>query len=85
MSATWSRASENPLRVDLDAGDGAEPAPYVHVRRGLEARIDRKTFYRLVDLGAEHAVDGGTPHFGVWSGGVFFPFLPADDLEHPAE
>src|SRR5258708_1345221 len=30
----------NPIRVETDAGSG-EPAPYVHVRRGLEARIAR--------------------------------------------
>ncbi len=69
----------NPLRLVLDA-PGGEPAPYIHVRSGLEALIDRKTFYRLVDLGTEHDVDG-VPHFGVWSGGVFFPFLPATELD----
>jgi hypothetical protein len=43
-----------------------EPSPYVHVRAGLEALIDRKSFYRLVDLGEAHKVDG-TDWFGVWS------------------
>jgi uncharacterized protein len=69
----------NPIRVALDPETG-EPAPYVHVRRGLEALIDRKTFYRIVDLGSEHPVEG-VPHFGVWSGEVFFPFLPTAELE----
>lgn len=64
----------NPIRVTRDPATG-EPAPYVHVRRGLEALIDRKSFYRLVDLGVER--DGA---FGVWSGGAFFPFIPAADL-----
>ena len=41
---------EHPIRVDRDPATG-EPAPYVHVRRGLEALIDRKSFYRLVELG----------------------------------
>jgi hypothetical protein len=50
------------------------------VRRGLEALIDRKSFYRLVDLGAIETVDG-TDQFGLWSGGVFFPVLPADELD----
>ena len=49
------------------------------VRAGLEALIDRKSFYRLVELGCEHG-----PDFGVWSGGVFFPFLPAAELEDTA-
>lgn len=65
---------DNAIRVTRDPVTG-EPAPYVHVRRGLEALIDRKSFYRLVDLGVEQ---GGA--FGVWSAGEFFPFIPAADL-----
>ena len=49
------------------------------VRRGLEALIDRKSFYRLADLGCEHEVDGAA-QFGVWSGGAFFPLIPAEEL-----
>jgi uncharacterized protein len=69
---------ENPIRLALDGAAG-EPSPYVHVRRGMEALIDRKSFYRLVELGAEH--DG---QFGLWSAGAFFPFLPAAELERLA-
>ena len=69
---------EHPIRVTRDPATG-EPAPYVHVRAGLEALIDRKSFYRLVDLGEEHDVNG-TRQFGVWSGGAFFPFIPAAEL-----
>jgi hypothetical protein len=65
----------HPLRLAHDPQTG-EPAPYVTVRDGLEALIDRKSFYRLVDLCAEHEV-GGERQFGVWSDGAFFPFLPA--------
>ncbi len=65
---------DHAIRLALDPATG-EPAPYVHVRAGLEALIDRKSFYRLVEIGAEHAGD-----FGVWSGGVFFPFMPAREL-----
>ena len=61
-----------------DARSG-EPAPYVLVRRNLEALIDRKSFYRLVDLGQEETVDG-LAQFGVWSCGAFFPVAPAADL-----
>lgn len=60
----------HPIRVAV-AADG-EPAPYVEVRRGLEALIDRKSFYRLVEMGEER--DG---RFGVVSRGAFFP-LDAD-------
>lgn len=67
-----------PIRVVRDAATG-EPAPYVMVRHGLEALIDRKSFYRLVELGVTEAVDG-TEQFGLWSGGAFFPIVPADEL-----
>ena len=42
--------------IRVDDRDGA-PRPYVHVRRGLDALIDRKTFYRLVE--AAQADPGG--------------------------
>ncbi|QJD15688.1 DUF1285 domain-containing protein [Paracoccus sanguinis] len=45
---------EHPIRVE--DRDGV-PRPYVHVRRGLEALIDRKSFYRLV-AAAEPDADG---------------------------
>ena len=60
----------NPIRVETDP-QTAEPAPYVHVRAGLEARIARAVFYQLADL----AVPGEGEHtgfLGVWSGGQFF-------------
>jgi hypothetical protein len=69
--------SEHPIRVERDAE--GEPSPYVEVRRGLEARIDRKSFYRLVDLGEVREHDGAE-WFGVVSSGVFFPVAPAADL-----
>jgi uncharacterized protein len=60
---------DNPLRVET-AADG-EPAPYILVRDGLEARLARPVFYDLVELGAEERV-GDTIQFGVWSQGMFF-------------
>lgn len=67
-----------PIRVAYGA-DG-EPSPYVLVRRNLEALIDRKSFYRLVDIGA-HAEHDGQSWFGLWSGGVFFPVIRSAELE----
>ncbi|MEI9990904.1 MAG: DUF1285 domain-containing protein [Rhizomicrobium sp.] len=61
----------NPIRVETDPAT-QEPAPYVHVRKGLEARIARPVFYQLADL----AVPGEGEHrglLGVWSGGAFYP------------
>jgi uncharacterized protein len=61
--------ADNPLRVET-AADG-EPAPYILVRDGLEARLARPVFYDLVELGTEERV-GDTIQFGVWSQGMFF-------------
>lgn len=69
---------EHPIRVVRDADTG-EPSPYVMIRAGLEALIDRKSFYRLVDLGV-HYPQEGTSWFGLWSGGIFFPVIPSADL-----
>jgi hypothetical protein len=69
--------ADTPIRVVRDAS--GEPSPYVMVRAGLEALIDRKSFYRLVDLGEAHDVDG-VQWFGVWSGGVFFPIIKVAEL-----
>ena len=66
--------TDNPIRVERDPETG-EPSPYVHVRAGLEALIDRKSFYRLVDIGAHHE-----DWFGLWSGNVFFPIIPSAEL-----
>ncbi len=65
---------DHPIRVERDAKTG-EPSPYVLVRANLEALIDRKSFYRLVDIGAHH--DGW---FGIWSDGEFFPIIPSNEL-----
>jgi len=65
----------NPIRVETHRATG-EPAPYVHVRQDLEARIARAVFYQLADL----AVPGEGEHAGfsgVWSDGVFFRLGPA--------
>lgn len=68
----------HPLRVERDPETG-EPSPYVMVRAGLEALIDRKSFYRLVEI-CVHATHEGADWFGLWSGGVFFPVIPSADL-----
>jgi hypothetical protein len=65
---------DHPIRVERDPQTG-EPSPYVHVRAGLEALIDRKSFYRLVEIGARR--DGW---FGLWSGGTFFAIIPEAEL-----
>ena len=69
---------DHPIRVVRDSETG-EPSPYVRVRANLEALIDRKTFYRLVEIGA-HEEHEGTRWFGLWSQGTFFPVIPSADL-----
>ena len=70
-------SADNPIRVARDAS--GQPAPYVHIRAGMEALIDRKSFYRLVDLSviAPHM---GADWLGVYSGGAFFPMILAAEL-----
>lgn len=74
---TVTAGPDNPLRVERGA-DG-EPSPYVMVRRGLEALIDRKSFYRLVEH-CVHESHDGVDWFGLWSGGRFFPVIPSAEL-----
>lgn len=69
---------DHPIRVVRDPETG-EPSPYVRVRSNLEALIDRKTFYRLVEFGS-HEDHEGARWFGLWSDGAFFPMIPSDEL-----
>ncbi len=73
---TATAGADHPIRVARDAETG-EPSPYVMIRSGLEALIDRKSFYRLVELGDHH--DGW---FGLWSSGEFFAVIPSSELEN---
>jgi len=70
---------DHPIRVVRDPETG-EPSPYVLIRANLEALIDRKSFYRLVDIGV-HEEHEDERWFGVWSSGVFFPIIPSAELE----
>ncbi|MBI1261092.1 MAG: DUF1285 domain-containing protein [Rhizobiales bacterium] len=75
--------ADHPMRFVMDAETG-EPAPYVHVRARLEALINRAVFYDLVEIGTEEMHEGAK-WFGVWSGGMFFPFMKADEMKAKAE
>ncbi len=78
--------------VDADAdhqlsfriGPDGEPSPYIHVRAGLNALIDRKSFYRLVELGCHERQDSESLHgeswFGLWSHRQFFPIIRSAEL-----
>ena len=62
--------ADNPIVVETDPATG-EPAPRVHVRQGLEARIARPLFYELVEMA--EVVDG---RLTVTSGGARFALGP---------
>lgn len=54
-------------------------APYLHVRRGLEARIARAVYYDLAAIGETRTIDG-EELFGAMSGGEFFSFGSAGEV-----
>ena len=54
--------------------------PYLHVRRGLWAKVTRALFYDLVELGEERHINGERM-FGVASGDEFFAMAPAASLK----
>jgi uncharacterized protein len=60
---------DNPIIL---RGSSETPRPYVHVRSGLEALIDRKTFYRL----AAEAEEGADGRIGLVSQSRFFALEP---------
>jgi hypothetical protein len=62
------------ITVETDAATG-EPAPRVHVRAALEARIARSVFYELVEMAEEVETVRG-PVLAVRSQGVDFPLGP---------
>ena len=67
--------ADNEIRIGSDPQTG-EPQPYLHVRRGLEARLRRPVFYELVEMAEERDTPDG-PTLGVTSNGVWFPVGPA--------
>jgi uncharacterized protein len=50
---------------------GAEPAPYIGVRAGLDALLARPVYYELAEI-AQTGPPGPGGEMGVWSGGCFF-------------
>ncbi|MBK1661738.1 DUF1285 domain-containing protein [Paracraurococcus ruber] len=74
---------EHPIRIHLDPRT-REPRPYITVRPGLEAKINRAVFYELVALGQPEVVDGREV-LGVWSEGAFFPIDEIGALDTAAE
>ena len=78
VADTVKAGPDAPIRIERDPKTG-EPSPYVRIRANLDALIDRKSFYRLVDIGTSE-IHEGNDWFGVWSGGQFFPIIPSAEL-----
>ena len=73
--------ASHPIRVEIDPRT-REPRPYLTIRPGLEARINRAVFYELVAL-AEPETMEGRQVLGVWSDHVFFP-IDEEPVAEPA-
>ena len=61
--------------LGFEAGPNGSFTPFVMVRDGLKARLARPVYYELAALAVEAPSAEGP---GVWSGGQFFPFPPAE-------
>lgn len=70
--------TKNPIRVQIDEKT-QEPSPYILVRRNLEALIDRKSFYRLVDIGVHEKINDQI-WYGVRSQDSFFPLILSKEI-----
>ncbi|MEE2746590.1 MAG: DUF1285 domain-containing protein [Pseudomonadota bacterium] len=66
----------HPLRIEINSKT-LEPAPYIGVRKNLEAKITRSLFYQLVNLGSEKIISG-EKIIGIWSSGTFFRIGKSD-------
>ena len=71
--------AEHKLRFSFDPDTGS-PAPYVHIRDGLEARLNRSVYYQLADLLTDKPVDG-VDWLGIWSKGIYFPVIQKSLLD----
>jgi len=71
--------SAHELRFDPEPGTGGLK-PYLHVRRGLWAKVTRSLFFDLVALGEQRTM-ADQAMFGVISMGAFFPMAPADQVK----
>jgi len=69
---------DHALRFERQPDGGLKP--YVHIRRGLWAKVTRAIYYDLAERGETHMVNG-QEWFGIVSRGEFFPMAPAAELE----
>ena len=70
----------HPLRIKINC-ETSEPSPYVILDHGIEAKINRPTYYDLVMLAVEEKVRGKKT-FGVWSGDVFHKLCDLNEFDN---
>ena len=73
-------SKKNPFRISIN-DKTQEPSPYIMVRNNIEAKIDRKSFYRLLDL-AEYSLVKGQEWLGIHSDSTFFPIISKEKLHN---
>ena len=73
-------SKKNPFRISIN-DKTQEPSPYILVRKNIEAKIDRKSFYRLLDL-AEFSLVKGQEWLGIYSDSTFFPIISKEKLDN---
>nr|WP_250152567.1 DUF1285 domain-containing protein [Ancylobacter radicis] len=78
--------ADHPLRFDAQlggTGGAGDIRPYIHVRRGLWARLTRAVFLDLAERVEEREVEDGDGArravYGVASSGEFFVLAPVED------
>ncbi len=66
---------EHPLRFRERAG---VLIPYVQIRQGLEAKLNRNTYYDLMHYLNEPGAETESELSGIWSKGMYFEIGPQD-------
>ncbi len=64
----------NPVELSSSRRSDKLSLPYVTVRHGLKARLNRNVYYQLMDLVVEETYDGSV-WYGVWSENYFSRLL----------
>ena len=78
IDKTYVLSASYPLRLEINPNTG-EPAPYIGLDHGLEAKLSRAVFYQLVDLSILTTVQKMNK-YGVWSAGHFFSIGSAEGI-----
>lgn len=76
MEDIFALGEAHPLEMRRDPKTDEE-IPYISVKRGLEARVERNAFYHLVEIAEMRSINGRF-QYGVTSQGSFFSLGEAE-------